>query len=1754
MITLILMFGSSISKDDLESAVLHFTLTHSKKASQISKKKAHKVFFQGQELSSLKFGLAIDETSETVIIEAESGVESLSLSFQWYFSGKELINDLIHLEDRQLDILESLLKLANKTDILISYITHRPTLEHIIELTHKSIIKPRRHRLLRKKLQALWLILSEIRFVARLFECQPDLSLHLLSILLDDNLKHLHLYSSLFPMIRQGINLPVGRKMLPIFIPLLEDCIKLTLDPQPTSSVDAQSSNISTPSKSQKSSKKPNNMENIVSTCSSLFGLLVFYDPKYASYVANKTNVIPLVASILENDRFTLHNSAFSALNWFGKEFISILDTHRIFEILSSRMSSPSYTPRLMETLTLLKQFGKGEADISIPSITHALESDLLPPLRIQQYVQILQTMVNKSPQFIEEELINIVNACLLLLTKSTAREPIYIVEHLRLSKKLNTDTFFKTRFMELFGKSLVDHKNNILSLTTLFVEYVAEPVQQHAQLAKRDAYIVKLLPILRQNQFWKCCTDCFEDLASNTSTSTAWTTTNLVMCHILMSVLSILSFGPKDVVEEAYNEGFFASIQKLLHTFSLVNVTVQYDCEIYFYYMFMMDRMFTLLLEEEKYRDGVEKLRLTFIEDLKKHSFPSLRIPALQNLHIYPSIKQWLLFANRYCDLDKTLEKVFLHLSTFRTTVLASDPIDVALSFIGRVNYHEPKLVNLNQLADIAKQVYPDEKRSQISEIVVKITSNVASVANDTVDNIKNSIRKSWKGLKSLASAMVDPESPAEPSLPNQSSSTTPSPSSSLNIGDFAVKFGLPTMLEFFELCVPGGSLAGYYGPYLDLFDGICKLISIGIRTGAMVDRTPSLFALVVWHIEMSFTVIDSLPLLKSHYGNDVQVRYDAFYRSFKEILKHWMIVSPNLHQKQTLLFHVSNWIFWPNIIKFLFHKSSIPLLMASSVLMNIVAMQEVFLNSFFSSRPIVPLFDLLDEHMALSFLTKSWSLVGTGTIGNFERVIQALAMTLNETLEDFDPRFISAINSNWQANKTALTPMISTRTQDANLQPLSMLAALGNCAIRYQLENNSTPHNSEHLNISLDAFFIDSELRHFISWHVLRLFKILDPAILLSTLFNAQHVLPLVYTFIMEPNFEYAEMALDLYEKLAKHDSVHFNRANQWNFRRPWKDGYAWSIFAKNPNKLLRWIKLRMEVATKNVLLQLDIADAQHMMMYFALEYTQQIMICLKGESKWAKDQQFATKEAIKLSEGRATISLPSTLNDFASWFQRRKGSPSYTLRSLPKLQSGIERNGCFFAPFDTQLIFVPEDPVKTVKLLFKVILECWRHQPDRKDHYHTFGNYPRRGFIFPYQKPAGFAQTSIKIPEVYSYRNNSLLSDWTLSLQDHDGRGYEFFTETLPQLPDQFFPDPEKYLNGEHKSDEEAQNALEMDEIVIELICRFLSRGHSLSLTSSSGVIGPLKRFVTKMMETPNGSPFASNDFITRWSTYLYGMSKATLSCFLPKPLGGFDYDREFVFSLMLRAEHQFNLFTANSENEGCTFLELVFSLVKFDWPLYESTVMPKLLDILERHFSDLKRTQTAGAIQSSVWPLMKGRLIAFLGLYEPGEPIDEDLASSSTTTNIKNPAPISAATSSSSSSSSSAGGTNNIPQIQVHSTSDEVWRQRFKPRFIPHSNDPIYHHPASHNCVPKDPVSPLEVVDGLLEAEESSKPTLDLSDERWDVLLAHYRIKSNGRNDFIYSGTSLGAFPVFMTWTMLGNLRKMFVHQNVIDAKP
>jgi hypothetical protein len=1339
-----------------------------------------------------------------------------------------------------------------------------------------------------------------------------------------------------------------------------------------------------------------------------------------------------LCKSILESDLFVLHTSVFSVIRWFGKAYETQLDQIGIFSLLKERSANCSYALRLADTLTLFEQFGRQNTNSSIDVLCGALNSDL-PPVRLRDFMKLLMKEIWKRPKLPSEEAVPAANVILKILQTLTLSDARDLVRELFCFKRMSEDIFFQTNFLSQFCKAFAGPHGQILDFANIFKLYVLDgllgaPTQRDEQIAKVSGHLI-------QAGFWESLAVGYKEISSSPTPLKRphWAFGSNCVVYSYEAVLSLLAHGPLEIIQAAYRANFFDSFISVMQPIFVVFPTIGEAFAAYIGALYVMDRAITHLLSIEDVK-SVEKIRSNFIEQLLRNPLNQSLFNKLSNIAQYfPTQKEWLEFATRYCDLDRRLEPFFLHYSVYNCRGLFNLPAQYSDCFIRRLMKSHPELRGLEELSAQASQTISPlfEKQS--------LTSKIQNTVKQGID----------KGLK-LAIKLFGRHTPNDDSEAqgdvDSSSSSLPKNEEPISAATLVVETlklnqrpALPDVFEFLALCVDTSIGSHYFEVSKRIF------IMLSFTRG---EPSPLSLSWMTWQMEMTFAVWDSQDLIASRLSNG-----NALYQLFKNLslpfMQQWGDICRAFYLHPSRLLEASNWAnIWPHTTSRLFsiYKKDEWRNFATS---NIEFLRTFYLSNFFASCPPSNLFDLFkDNGMALGILEHT---IGSTTAQKAREspfFVILLSMVLDDSLSELDPRVPAEIDKAWQECKK-LGMGTYERRVGPGVGPLKNFTISLVKALDYLPVTNRGSGTYTKSFMDLNRFIVDVDMRYFVVINILKIFDSIDIEALIPSMEVMSCLSPSLMTLIMDPNPTISSLAMNIYEKVVYHlCAFAVYPVNCLTFEAPNND-QLWTFFLTQPTeKAIKWMNIRSKIhenfrnqfganlhTFNNVSTNEILVANQYHICRWMLEYIHQLDLFVNNPEDWISKMQAATKKHDLLVEERMACfaKQPKDRSQFSTWISSRISQPKLGFnQSFPtpdraphlRIKIGFPKIVGAFTHF-------PSDPILVLHTLLEMIVICIRALPTQSAANWPLNSLaPRRGIAYvPSDIPKTLLPTSSSIDPDVSFdvqRNEpdkkakligvnrvptqssnsrpdpcaifakvadaSNFQPWIL-LPECIERCMALLSVCLTAIPDSAFPIHSDILLSEMERDGSEEVPIKIEEMVIELICRMISFGVSFQLKPSSGILIPLKRYLSsfeKSLGVAELRNFAENSIIGHWSEYLFCTSKSAVSIFLPFT----EQDLDFEASIRDRLLSALLVTGASSHHnwtQVANLLEILFLLVHKNWKIHEKIVIPSLDAIIRLYKNNfvMPGSLVTNARNKTLLNFL-ARLLAFLALYRPTDP--------------------------------------------------------------------------------------------------------------------------------------------------------------------
>ena len=1510
-------------------------------------------------------------------IEFEVGINStvFNVAIEHHFTGPKLVPHHLSTRRYREQTLLELARISPDPKTFETFICDTPILEALVSLTRNMVTKMRVSAPWTIKLRQLWTTLGTTlspETTSQLDGRTPDLPTSMLSVIEEDNLKHIGHYQCLYSIMKLGVDSADHQKELLLHLTrVLESALIRSL-----------AGPAKLPAKATAQMKREQKLQNAADTVvAGITSVLVLFDTKFGNHVAKKTEIMPLIAQAIRCARLPLLlDSAYSFIRWLGVEMKSTITSHGIFDRLIYNTEDPEFVSRLRETEELLAEFGYDVSSNTVQKLLVALNEDIEAVSNDIRIEEIEEGSI-ELPNVAEKELPSLVSGVVDVMKTYNSDAPVAFITALAAHPDFSAEILSTGGYIDCFTEALVSHRSSVLRSAPLFERYFLTPmIRQSNGITPRGDNVPAIARYFRGTSFWEGLTKAIEKLVSNIAVDPKqpWTTEGQCLRVSLRTAMALLALGPKECMEEARQVGFFSrALVPLFDSWTFPNLSKMEYMELFVQFACVMDRALIYMEKENFAGEGDLSANANTGKDAGDES-DSAEEP--EDDELLPSSSSTIfasrealrtsfirVFGYKHHDMDAGAadwEKGVrsdanrLNLARFFPTV------DSWTSLSQR--YHEPgNEVPLTALR-AGWHLFGYEKRSDALEMINRVVLPL--------------ITKYHPKLKRVLTLPLRIRTPA----------------GAVKQLDFAVgkkleEFDLPDTSEIHTVCCTSTE-------YMKLFEYSATIISSSEGSDPAV-LAPEVCLWMWWQMEVGMEISAHPETFTRSKGTPKASKFEKRTNSMLPVWDTAMARVANLSHSDIADPRI--WYLWPGITN-LFMSSKVVAASPGGVT-RIPAVAELFAKRLTAASTSIPLLEMVDSDVALDMILKNCSLATTKQVAGswFFDSCRTLISASSGDLSGPDSQVVALIIEQAES---------SSSEESVVAKLLHQLALL---LLNLQLTRIALKP-TDILSCSLTQFAADTEVRYFCTNWIIQLFLELP-----SSVFSSQNTLNRLaeasMILILEPETHLAESGLQLYECLFEAQPSLFSQKSVQQCRRVWDEPHFWMTMAKNPAKLLRWMAIRQDSVVADEM-------TQGQMSYIVAEYTHQLRNCIENEESWKKttDEEYKTTES---SSSKRSFELPNSRESATEWMKQRIEHPKLEYASdmwWPKLLKEVPRKtqcAATFVEFSGKLAIAPTTAEETIHLLIEAILECLKRSRTSQNASKRSPLMPEYGFLLFGRsvgprfseagtrrvapslqtdwttaeyviKPSSFERAAMRKSAIQlpSSKVFKLYEEYALAFSygKGDTRHLEYLSNVLPNLPTRFFPDGPAAAKGAKSADKKAEI---FDKMIVEILCSLVASGHSIPVSATSGILRPLTRFLMRFSEcqTVEDAQKRCSDvpFISMHLPRFLCATAAVVSKITGMPLHGLytSLSQYMINSALKDAENRLNTEGLKSN------LESLFCLVRYDWRRYEAAILPDLIKLIHVVASDNFDTDSSSVVDGRPTPDVITRIAAFIALYEP-----------------------------------------------------------------------------------------------------------------------------------------------------------------------
>lgn len=1661
-------------------------------------------------------------------IEFEVGINNtvFNIAIEHHFAGPSLI--IHHLSTRRYreQTLQELGRVAPEPKSFESFLCDSMVLDALVNLTRSMVTKMKVSAPWTIQLRALWATIGTAltdASTSKLAGRTPDLPTSMLTVIEDDNMKHISHYQPLFSVMKIGVDVPSQNKdLLSHITRVLESALIRSL-----------AGPAKLPEKATAQMKREMKLQHAAdSVVAGLTSVLVLFESKFATFVAKKTELMPLLAQAIRSPRLPLLlDAAYKVIRWLGIGLKETIAAHGIFSRLIENTEDPAFVSRLGETEALLAEFEFDISSRTVQRLLVALNEDVEAYAADKAYNDANEDETVEPPEIAQEKLPALVSGVVEVLKTYNSDAPVAFITALAQYPEFSAEMLSESGYIDLFADALVTHRAAVLRSAPLFESFFLTPMLRqsgqsprtprtprlstpraavsYAAATPRHQQIATIAAFFRNTCFWERTAKSIEKLvhAYANDPSQAWTQEGQCLQVVIRTVLLILAFGPKDSLEDARKVGFFSrALVPVFDIWPFPELTQLEALDLYVQFLFVTDRALLYLDKEGLGGEGDLTSNASSAkdagEDTDSESDDEDESASTSQYASRESLRSRFMrvYGSKHHNLGAGIDdwKKGIRNDANRINVTNFFPnIESWCSLATR--YHEPgNEVPLTCLR-IGWHMYGYDKRSDTLEMLNRLVLPLVPTYHPKLANVLHLPLRIRTGGK-----------------------TTDFP-----IGKSLSDFDLPDTSELHTLC-------GTSTEYLSLLEYSATVVASSDGCDPTV-LSSELILWMWWQMEL---------------GLDISSRPETYVRSkgSPKASKFDHRVAAMLHVWDIAMARVGNlpncdisdprlWYHWP-FITCLFMSSKV---VASSPggVTKIPLVADQFAKRLTTSSGSLPLLEMFEGEVALDMMLRNCTLTSTKTIPGtwFFDACKTLISASASDLAGPEPKVVALILKHLGSDTT--TETVASRL----LHQLALLL------LNFQLTRVALkPTDALHSNLT--HFAADTEVRYFCTNWLLRLFIDLP-----TNAYQAPNTLARLaeaaMILILEPELHLAEMGLQLYERLFEAQPTLLTSKGPQQIRRIWDEPHFWMAMARSPAKLLRWMTIRQDSAVAD-----EITGGQ--MSYIVAEYTHQLRYALENEEEWKKMITEETK-TIGSSSWKRAHEMPKTRETSVEWIKRRVEQPKMDYSNdlwFPKLLKETPRKtqcAASFVDFGGKLSFTPKSPEEVIMQLIEAILECLKRSRSLQNASKRSALMPEYGFLLHGRsvgprfseagtrrvapslqtdwtsteyviKPSSFERaamrkSALQLPASKVFR---LYEEYALSFSyaRGDTRHLEYLSSVLPNLPIRFFPDGPVSKRERSKSEVAANltSAINSDSkndklerMTVDLVCSLIASGHSIAVSAESGILKPLTRFMMRFTDCQSMDDAQKRctdlPFVSMHLPRFLCSTAATVAKVTGIPLSAlYSALAQQVSTAALKdAENRVNTDGLKSN------LESLFALVRYDWKRFEAIVLPDLLRLIHIVSCEDFETDVHSNIDGRPTFDVVSRIASFFALYEPGD--DRETPKS------------------------------------VNASDPKMTGAFFRtPKFNPDYQN-IQEYPASNWSTDSSNSGSVQPTPAAKSKKGSANsPSLDIDEPAVRFITRSCLAKDNGRVDLRPSPQ----FPVYITKSLFVNLRHFIVEPSVANS--
>lgn len=1657
-------------------------------------------------------------------IEFEVGINNtvFNVAIEHHFSGPALI--LHHLSVRRYreQTLQELGRASLEPKDFETFICNSTVLDALVNLTKNMVTKMRVSAPWTVKLRTLWTTIATIlspEATSKLSNYTPDLPTSMLSVIEEDNMKHIGHYHPLFSVMKLGPNSPAhGKDLLSQLTRVLERALVRSL-----------AGPAKLPEKATGQMKREQKLQNAADTVvAGLASVLVLFNSKHAAHIAKKTELMPLIAQAIRSPRLPLLlDASYSLLRWLGIGMKETIASHGIFSRLIENTEDPAFVSRLGETEALLAEFEFDISSRTVQRLLVALDEGVEAYASEKAFHDANEDESVEPPTVHEDKLPELVSGVVQVMKTYNSDAPVAFITALSRYPEFSADMLSEGGYIDCFAEAMVTHRSAVLRSAPLFEGYFLTPMLRQSNTSPRTPrtprltspraqistsattprhqQIAVVAAYFRNTNFWELTAKSIEKLvrACSHDPNQPWTQEGQCLEVVIRTVLLILAFGPKESLEDARKVGFFSrALVPLFEVWTFPGISRMEALELFVQFLYVTDRALIFLEKEglggegdlssnaNSAKEAGEDSDEDSDEDVESPSSSSSVYASRDSLRtrfmqVFGAKHQKMEFGGEDWSKGNRNDANRLFMPNFFPSVESWCSLTL--------RYQEPGNEVPLTCFRIGWHMFGYDKRSDTLEMINRIALPIVPKYHPKLQNVLSlpiHIRASGKQLD-------------------------------FPVGKSLSDFDLPDSSELHTLC-------GTSVEYLALLEYAATVIASAEGCDPTL-LSPEICLWMWWQMELGLDISSHPETYVRSKGAPKTSKFDHRVAAMLHVWDVAMGRAANLPNSD--ISDPRLWYLWPQITS-LFMSSKVVAASPGGVT-KIPLVADQFAKRLTATSGSLPILEMFEGEIALDMMLRNCTATSIKQMPGswFFDACKTFMSASSSDLSVPEPRVVELIIQNLSSDPTV---------ENVASRLVHQLALL---LLNFQLTRVALKP-TDALGCNLTQFAADTEVRYFCTNWLLRLFTSLPisaylPPNTLSRLAEASMIL------ILEPELHLAELGLQLYERLVEAQPNLFSSKSTLQLRKIWDEPHFWMAMARSPAKLLRWMEIRQDSAVAD-----EVTGGQ--MSYIVAEYSHQLRQIIESEEEWKKTIADETK-TIGSSSWKRAHEMPKTRDAAVAWIKQRVDQPKMEYSAdlwFPKLLKETPKKtqcAASFVDFGGKLSFTAKNTEETIVQLIEAILECLKRSRTLLNNSKRSALMPEYGFLLHglsvgprfsevgtrrvaqqndwtdteyVIKPSSFERaamrkSALQLPSGKVFR---LFEEYALafSYARGDTRHLEYLSAVLSNIPSRFFPDSTPSTKRERSKSEAvavtgaSNTESRLERMSVDLVCSLVASGHSIAVSADSGILKPLNRFMSRFADCQSMEeaqkrctdlPFVSMH-LPRFLCSIAGVvSKITVST-LPSLYS--TLAQQITTAALKDAENRLNVDGLKSN------LESLFCLVRYDWKRYEPLVLPGLSKLVHLIASGDFETDCHSNIEGRPTFDVISRIAAYFALYEPGD--DRDPPKPSAGADAK--------------------------------MSGAFWRAL---KFSPDSAL-IQEYPASNWSKGVSEASAKLAANQKAKKASSANPSLDLEDPAVRFIARSCLTKEQGRVDLHPSQQ----FPVYITKSLFVNLRHFIVEPSVANS--